>query len=119
MERILNDHEKIKRAEEIYYRRNHRNIAISQREAKAPKTYLGSKIILEMLILILIAGTVFAVKNKDYIFTESFLNSFSQYNINLTEKLNGLMAHLKSEEQNEDVFITNEAKDSTQKAREG
>lgn len=114
MERILNDSEKIRRAEEIYYRRNHRNIAISQRESQRQKTYLGSKIVLEMLILVLIAGTVFAVKNKDYIFTENFLNSFSQYNINLTEKLNGLMGPLKSEEQNEEVFITNEAKDSTQ-----
>ena len=64
MERILNDNEKIRRAEEIYYRRNHRNVSISQREPKRQKTYLGSKILLEMLILVLLAMAVFAVKNK-------------------------------------------------------
>lgn len=105
LERILNDNEKIRRAEEIYYRRNHRNVSISQREPKRQKTYLGSKIVLEMLILVLLAGTVFAVKNKDYIFTEDFLNNFSQYNINLTEKFNALMAYFKEDEASDEIFI--------------
>lgn len=105
LERILNDNEKIRRAEEIYYRRNHRNVSISQREPKRQKTYLGSKIVLEMLILVLLAGTVFAVKNKDYIFTEDFLNNFSQYNVNLTEKFNALMAYFKEDEASDEIFI--------------
>ncbi len=108
MERILNDNEKIRRAEEIYYRRNHRNVSISQREPKRQKTYLGSKILLEMLILVLLAMAVFAVKNKDYIFTENFLNNFAQYNINLTEKFNNLLAYFKEEENTNDVFINHE-----------
>ena len=33
MERILNDEEKIRRAEEIYYRRNNQNINISGRKS--------------------------------------------------------------------------------------
>ncbi len=108
MERILNDNEKIRRAEEIYYRRNHRNVSISQREPRRQKTYLGSKILLEMLILVLLAMAVFAVKNKDYIFTENFLNNFAQYNINLTEKFNNLLAYFKEEENTNDVFINHE-----------
>ena len=99
MERILNDNEKIRKAEEIYYRRNHRNINISQNmEPKKQKTYLGSKILLEMLILLISAVAVFAVKNKDYIFTENFLNSLAEYNVNITQKFNGVIAKLRGEE---------------------
>lgn len=108
LERILSDNEKIRRAEEIYYRRNNRNISISERELKRTKTYLGSKILLEMLILVLMALTVFAVKNKDYIFTEDFLNNFAQYNVDLTEKFNAVMAFFKDEEQTNEVFVNNQ-----------
>ena len=108
MERILNDNEKIRRAEEIYYRRNNRNISMSRNEMPRQKTYLGSKILLEMLTLVLLAVIVFAVKNKDYIFTQDFLNSFAQYNINFTEKFNSIMANIKEEEKSNEVFINNE-----------
>lgn len=110
MERILRDDEKVRKAEEIYYRRNHRNISMVQgREPKKQKTYLGSKILLEMLILVLLAVAVFAVKNKDYIFTENFLNSCAQYNINLSEKFDFILAYFKSEEvQSDEVFVNHE-----------
>ena len=123
MERILNDSEKIRRAEEIYYRRNHRNVSISRAQEKTSKqkTYLGSKILLEMLILLLSATVVFAVKNKDYIFTEEFLGSCAQYNVNLTEKLDGVMAFFVDDTDSNEVFINNtentvstNAEDSTQ-----
>lgn len=112
MERILKDDEKIRRAEEIYYRRNHRNISMAQRrEPQKPKTYLGSKILLEMLILVLLAVAVFAVKNKDYIFTENFLNSCAQYNVNLSEKFEILLAYFKDDDGDEGdgVFVNNDA----------
>ena len=109
MERILKDDEKIRKAEEIYYRRNHRNLLMAQgREPKRQKTYLGSKILLEMLILLLLAVIVFAVKNKDYIFTENFLNSCAQYNINLSEKFNFIFAYFKEEEEGEEVFVNSQ-----------
>lgn len=113
LERILNDNEKIRRAEEIYYRRNNRNISGARHEFKTQKTYLGSKILLEMLILILLATIVFAVKNKDYIFTQDFLNNFAQYNVNLTEQFNSIMAKF-NEEEAEDVFINNKSSESEQ-----
>lgn len=118
MERILNDHEKIKRAEEIYYRRNQRNLAMASRgsELRRQKTYLGSKILLEMLILVLLAVTVFAVKNKDYIFTQNFLESISKYNINLSEKFDFIMAYLKEDDENEEegIFVNNQPAEETQ-----
>lgn len=109
MERILNDSEKIRRAEEIYYRRNHRNVSISRAQEKTSKqkTYLGSKILLEMIILLLSATVVFAVKNKDYIFTEEFLGSCAQYNVNLTEKLGGVMDFFVDDTDSNEVFINN------------
>lgn len=112
LERILNDYEKIKRAEEIYYRRNQRNVAMGNRgiEPRRQKTYLGSKILLEMLILLILAVTVFAVKNKDYIFTENFLESVSKYNFNLSEKFDFIMAYLKEDDENEEegIFVNNQ-----------
>ncbi len=118
MERILNDHEKIKRAEEIYYRRNHRNVAMGNRgiEPRRPKTYLGSKILLEMLILVILAVTVFAVKNKDYIFTQNFLESVSKYNFNLSEKFDFIMAYLKEDDENEEegIFVNNQPAEQNQ-----
>ncbi len=108
MERILTEHEKMKRAEQIYYRRNHRNISIGQKDEKKQKTYLGSKILLEMLVLLLLAVIVFAVKNKDYIFTQNFLNSIAQYNINLTEKFHSVMTFFEEEEGTEEIFVNKE-----------
>lgn len=117
MERILNDNEKIRRAEEIYYRRNHARESFYQeknKEKRKIKTYFGSKIILEMLILILTAIIIFSVKNKDYIFTQEFLNNLSQYNINLNDKINGILDYFKEKENNNDVFITkNEVTNNT------
>lgn len=105
MERILSDNEKIRRAEEIYYRRNHKNVSISAKKTDAPKTYLGSKILLEMLILVLLAVLVFAVKNKDYIFTENFLNSLASYNINLNEKFKFIKEYFVDSEVSDEVFV--------------
>lgn len=107
LERILKDNERIKRAEEIYYRRNHRNISINPNNKYKTKTYLGSKIILEMLVLLLIAVGVFAVKNRNYIFTQEFLNSVKNYNINLTEKFSFLKAFFIDSEENSNVVFSN------------
>lgn len=114
MERILRDDEKIRRAEEIYYRRNQRNIALGGREPRRQKTYLGSKILLEMLILVLLAVGVFAFKNREYIFTENFLNSCAQYNINLSEKFDFILAYFKEDDEDDGIFVNNDANSSTQ-----
>ena len=108
LERILNDNEKLRKAEEIYYRRNHKKASISEnvRQYKQ-KTYLGSKIILEMLILLISAIIVFAVKNKDYIFTKEFLASCEKYNINLTQKLSSVTDFFSDDIDADNIFINN------------
>jgi murein DD-endopeptidase MepM/ murein hydrolase activator NlpD len=72
MERTLNENEKIRKAEEIAYRRKY----ISEPRLELdnhPKTYLGSKILLEFLIIFNIIVCVYCVQNKDEIFKEEFL----------------------------------------------
>ena len=106
LERILNDSEKIRRAEEIYYRRNNKKASISSmQDYSKPKTYLGSKIMLEMLVLLISATIVFAVKNKDYIFTKEFLSSCEKYNVNLTEKIGGVKKYFVDDINSDEVFV--------------
>lgn len=107
LEKNLSDNEKIRRAEEIYYRRNNRNMRQQSYDIQRQKTYLGSKILLEMLILLIMAVAVFAVKNKDYIFTQEFLANFAEYNVNLTEKL-GAFFYGDNVEKSEQIFINNQ-----------
>lgn len=113
MERILNDNEKIRRAEEIYYRRNHRNSSISRKlEQPRNKTYLGSKIMLEMLVLLITATIVFAIKNKDYIFTKEFLASCEKYNVNITQKLSSVADFFVDDIDSDEIFINNNEENS-------
>ena len=113
MERILNDNEKIRRAEEIYYRRNNRNSSISRKQEQTRnKTYLGSKIMLEMLVLLMTATIVFAIKNKDYIFTKEFLASCEKYNVNITQKLSSVADFFVDDIDSDEIFINNNEENS-------
>lgn len=56
------------------------------------KSYLGSKIFLEILIILNISIIVVAVQNKDFIFTKEFLSLMSEYNMNLSESLKGILS---------------------------
>lgn len=96
MERILNENEKIRKAEEIYYRRNNRNVSILKNEEQKTKTYFGSKILLQFIILINIAIIIFAIQNKDYIFTNEFLNNLGKYNININQKVHNVLNSFQS-----------------------
>lgn len=88
MERILSGDDKIKRAEELYYRRK-KGIPSSKlsRNLGDKKTYLGSKILLEILVIINFSIIIIGIQNKDYIFTENFLNDVQKYNINITQNI--------------------------------
>lgn len=87
MERILNEDEKIKRAEEIYFRRNNRNISIKQNDNIKNKKNIKDKIILQLLVMINIAVIIFFIQNKDFVFTTEFLGVLNQYNVNISSKV--------------------------------
>lgn len=92
MERILSGDDKIRRAEEIYYRRKMGipNSRFSKTDT-VKKSYLGSKILLEVLIIINLSIIIICIQNKDYIFTEDFLKDIQNYNVNITKSLKELI----------------------------
>ena len=104
MERILDENEKLRKAEEIYFRRNNGNIHLSKKNKS--KNYFGSKILFNLLILFNIAIIVFCFQNKNYIFTNDFLNECSKYNVNISEKINEVIkTFLKEDSVNTDNSI--------------
>ena len=98
MERILDEDERIRRAEEIYLKRNNRNISLLQNSENKSKRYWGSKVLLHLLVLFNIAVVIFCLQNKDYIFTQEFLSECDQYNINISEKMNQLIKNFLMED---------------------
>ena len=115
MERILNDEEKIRRAEEIYYRRNNQNINISGRKSTKTLKEKGNmriKFFLNLLLMFNIAVIIFFIQNKDYIFTQEFIGKLNEYNINLgakvTEFFSKILADETKKENNKDFNIVNE-----------
>ncbi len=87
MERILNDDEKIRRAEEIYYRRNGQNLGLVKKQEPKEKGGLKNRFLLHLLIMFNLAVLVFAIQNKEYIFTEEFLSQIKQYNVDISAKI--------------------------------
>ena len=92
MERIISDNEKIRRAEEIYFRRNNKNINISsENEFEKNKSYLGSRILLKIVLVLNITIAVLGFQNKDFIFTQEFLDNISTFNIDINEKIKNIV----------------------------
>jgi len=90
MERVLRGDEKVRKAEEIYYRRK-MGLPSSGVQHEEKKTHLVSKILLELLIILNLSLIIVAVQNKDFIFTQEFLNMVSNYNVNLTQAVKSLI----------------------------
>ena len=85
MEKLLDENEKIRRAEEIYYRRN------QQSATEMGKTNRGdlisNKLMFHLLVMINIAVLIFCIQNKNYVFSTDFLTMLDQYNNVLTDKI--------------------------------
>lgn len=86
MERILNSDERIRRAEEIYFRRNNRLPAKHSSNTKS-STGIKNKILFNLLVMFNLAVIVFAVQNKDFIFTTEFLEKVDNYNFSIGMKI--------------------------------
>ena len=83
MERILNDDDKIRRAEEIYYRRNNQVLNLETKKNNKSKNNFR----LNLLIMFNLAIIVFCIQNKNFIFTKEFLGTLDNYNIVVTNKV--------------------------------
>ena len=73
MERILNDEEKIKKAEDIYFRRNNQLYSLQNRKKEKKTKMLKEKIILNLIIMFDLAVIVFCVQNSEFIFCQILL----------------------------------------------
>lgn len=87
MERILNDEEKIKKAEDIYFRRNNQLYSLQTRKKEKKSKFLKEKIILNLIIMFDLAVIVFCVQNSEFIFTKEFLQMLSKYNNEASNKI--------------------------------
>lgn len=112
MERALTENERLKRAEEIAYRRKYSGEKISINE-KRKRNYIGSKILLEILILFNITVIVFGIQNKNEIFSESFLEKINSYGFDIRARLQNFYNSIVSIPEDATVF-ENEVKNETE-----
>ena len=75
MERVMSIEEKIKKAEEIYYRRNNLNIENIKQPKKVRKNMkLFNKMIRQIIICLLIYTVFYLINTNNYIFSQDFIN---------------------------------------------
>ena len=75
MERTMSIEEKVKKAEEIYYRRNKiNNENIKQPKKVRKNVKLFNKMIRQIIICLLIYTVFYLLNNNNYIFSEDFIN---------------------------------------------
>ena len=85
MERTLSPEERIKRAEEIYYRRrvNNRGIRVPTSTVNVgnnkPEYNLFKKMILQILICFVIYAIFYLIQNTNYIFSENVLKKTKEF----------------------------------------
>ena len=105
MERILNEEDKLKRAEEIYYRRNNRVLNYENKDKKTKNSFW-----LNILIMFNLTIIVFCIQNKDFIFTEEFLGELNKYNTEVSGKIINFFKEIISEKE-----ITNDTTENANK----
>lgn len=112
MERLLDENERIRRAEEIYYRRNQQSAPEMGKSSR--QNLLSNKLMFNLLLMINIAILIFCIQNKNYVFSTEFLNMLSEYNNVLTSKFMQFISLDEDENEIEsDVAETNEIKEES------
>ena len=78
MERAMSVEDKIRRAEEIYYKRREQEMPIRETMKRTPKEKknikLLKKMIKQIVVCLLIYGVFYLIVNSNYIFSEDFTN---------------------------------------------
>ena len=78
MERAMSVEDKIRRAEEIYYKRREQEMPMREAMKKAPKEKknikLFKKMIKQIIVCLIIYGVFYLIINSNYIFSEDFTN---------------------------------------------
>ncbi len=101
MERIMSVEEKIRRAEEIYARRQGNaqmktaTVTINKENKKDVK--LLKKMVIQILLSLLIYLVISVIQNSNYIFSKDFLNKINEilsYDMNFTQMYNDLKQNI-------------------------
>ena len=118
MERVMSVEDKIRRAEEIYYKRREQEMPIRETMKRTPKEKknikLLKKMIKQIIVCLLIYGVFYLIVNSNYIFSEDFTNkakeilsqdiNFSQIYSVVTSKISEMYNNLNNrEQQNENL----------------
>lgn len=116
MERAMSVEDKIRRAEEIYYKRREQEMPMREAMKKAPKEKknikLFKKMIKQIIVCLIIYGVFYLIINSNYIFSEDFTNkakeilsqdiNFSQIYSVISSKVSEIYNNInKSEQQDE------------------
>lgn len=117
MEKILSPEERIRRAEEIYYRRKmsttDRNYARVNVYENKKDFSIFKKMILQILICAVIYTIFYMIKNTEYIFSEDVLNKTKEvlsYDINIQNLYEQVKQYLNAVMQNDDNMNNQESK---------
>lgn len=104
MERMIDDSDSLRKAEEIYSRRKGINI-----ENEKKSNFSIYKLLFQVLILINLAIVVIVYQNKNWIFTQEFLNKVNEfYSINITNKIEKFLS-----EDSDKNTVNNEIKEES------
>lgn len=123
MEKAISQEERIRRAEEIYNRRceNRNNYytssrSNSRREKNINKTIqqrMKKKMVIQMLICIVLYGTIYVIQNSKQLFSENFLQkakeilaydvSFDNLQIKISEYLNNIQNNINEQLNNNSI----------------
>lgn len=123
MEKIISSDERIRRAQEIYYKRRNQNLNTrsnyTYKEKKNKKDFtLFKKLIIQIIVCLIIYIAVYVVKNSNYIFSEQFLekvNEILSYDVDLEKYYNEMVNFLNlSENIQEDSNIVEEQNQTEQ-----
>ncbi len=102
MERTLTPNERIRRAEEIYYKRRNQNLdrsSVRIREEEKPNYTMIKKMVLQIVICVVIYSIFYMIQNTNYIFSENVINKAKEilsYDINIQNLYNQTKEYINS-----------------------
>lgn len=120
MERIVSAEERLRRAEEIYYRRRAQGVRVdstSVNVGNAKKVSLGKKMCIQILVCVVIYTTFWFLKEYNTIFSENVINqtkTILNYDINFQELYNLFMEYFNDNFNNiiKDIHNDNEEEEN-------
>lgn len=125
MEKVISSDERIRRAQEIYYKRKSQNsntrTNYTYKEKKNKKDFtLFKKLIMQIIVCLIIYVVVYVIKNSNYIFSQQFLDKVNEvlsYDIDLERYYNNMIDFFnsnKSLEQQNDVNDDNKEQNNVE-----